>query len=116
MNPDKGVYMIAYSDNKSATNLKPYLTDTSKNRRLFADLVEKSLGLPPQSLHIVGLKEFYWPIGTHYFEPLQDVDSRKEFLEKVQHPMPGMLVVGEAVSTYQGWVEGALESVQAVLP
>jgi monoamine oxidase len=26
--------------------------------------------------------------------------------------MDGMLVVGEAVSTYQGWVEGALESVE----
>jgi len=25
------------------------------------------------------------------------------------------LVVGEAVSTYQGWVEGALESVEATV-
>ena len=27
-----------------------------------------------------------------------------------------LFVVGEAVSRYQGWVEGALESVEAILP
>jgi hypothetical protein len=29
--------------------------------------------------------------------------------------MDGILVVGESVSTNQGWVEGALESVERVL-
>jgi monoamine oxidase len=29
--------------------------------------------------------------------------------------MKGMIVVGEMVSRHQGWVEGALESVDAVI-
>jgi monoamine oxidase len=66
-------------------------------------------------LKIVALKDFYWPVGTHYYGPLHGVKNRTEFVYKVQHPMNGMLVVGEAVSTYQGWVEGALESVETAL-
>jgi monoamine oxidase len=36
-------------------------------------------------------------------------------MRKAQHPEKGILVVGEAVSRNQGWTEGALESVEAVM-
>jgi hypothetical protein len=116
MDSSKGVYMIAYSDNNNALLVKKYLTNTPENRRLFCDLLEKSLGIPTGSLEITAIKDYYWPIGTHYYEPLpNEFHSRDEFLDKVQHPEKGLLVVGEAVSRYQGWVEGALESVKTVL-
>jgi hypothetical protein len=117
MNSDKGVYMIAYSDNNNALVFKDYLKNTFKNRELFSKLIEQSLGIPQGLLKIKDIKDFYWPIGTHYYEPLkrEEYDSRDEFVYDVQHPENGMLVVGEAVSRYQGWVEGALESVKAVL-
>jgi hypothetical protein len=115
MDVEKGVYMIAYSDNKSATNVKNNLTNTVENRMLYEKLVEQSLGIPSDSLKIIAIKDYYWKVGTHYFEPLQGFNSRKDFLNTVQHPLPGILVVGEAVSDYQGWVEGALESVKAVV-
>ena len=38
-----------------------------------------------------------------------------DFVYQAQHPQEGMLVVGEVVSRYQGWTEGALESVEAVV-
>jgi hypothetical protein len=113
MDSEKGVYMIAYSDNDNAIVLKNHLKNTLPNRKLYEKLVEESLGIPVGSLKIMAIKDFYWPIGTHYFAPLYGFNSREEFIHKAQHPMEGMLVVGEAVSTYQGWVEGALESVQA---
>jgi hypothetical protein len=83
----------------------------------FCDLIEQSLDIPEGSLKITDLKEFYWPIGTHYYEPLkrEQFDNRDDFVYEVQHPEKGMLVVGEAVSRYQGWVEGALESVKSVI-
>jgi len=115
MDSDKGVYMISYSDNECAIALKNYLENTIENRKLYEKLVEESLGIPLGSLKIIAIKDFYWPIGTHYFEPLYGVKTREEFIYKVQHPMNGMIVVGEAVSTYQGWVEGALESVEATV-
>lgn len=116
MDANKGVYMIAYSDNENAILLKKYLENTAENRDLFCELIEKSLGIPYGSLQLVAIKDYYWPIGTHYYEPLKgQFKTRSEFVNKVQHPEKGLLVVGEAVSRYQGWTEGALESVQSVL-
>ena len=116
MNSDKGVYMIAYSDNNNALLLKDHLENTSHNRKLYCQLIEQSLGIPNDSLSLIAIKDYYWPIGTHYYEPLsKEFSSRAQFLNEVQHPEKGMLVVGEVVSRYQGWVEGALESVKKVL-
>lgn len=115
MNAEKGVYMIAYSDNENALVLKNHLKNTLENRKLYEKLIENSIGIPVGSLKIIAIKDFYWPVGTHYYEPLHDFKNREEFVYKAQHPMNGMLVVGEVVSTYQGWVEGALESVEATV-
>lgn len=113
----KSVYMIAYADNKNAESLKNYKENTSENRVFLAKTIEKSLGIIPNTLKIIGLKNFYWPIGTHYYSPLnyQQYNSRTEFIKEAQHPEPGVLVVGEVVSRRQGWTEGALESVNTVL-
>jgi hypothetical protein len=116
MDTEKGVYMIAYSDNQSATSVKNHLKNTVENRRLYENIVEQSLDIQPRnSLKIIGIKDYYWRDGTHYFEPLSGFTSREEFLDAVQHPLPDVLVVGEAVSNYQGWVEGALRSVKNVV-
>lgn len=117
MNPENGVYMIAYNDNQNALMLKPYLKNTKENREIFEDLLEASLGIEPNSLHIIALKDYYWPVGTHYYKPLNKklYHSRDEFVEKAQHPTEGIIVVGEVVSRNQGWTEGALESVEKVV-
>lgn len=116
MNANKGVYMIAYSDNYNAVLQKKYLDNNAENRNLYCDLLETSLGIPKGQLTILAIKDYYWPIGTHYYEPLpKEFKTRNEFISKAQHPEKGMLVVGEVVSRDQGWTEGALESVRAVL-
>ena len=116
MEPDNGVYMIAYSDNEAAKSLKPHLENTPENREYFCDLLELSLGIPNGTLHLNAIMDFYWPIGTHYYEPLpNNFKNRKEFIKKAQTPLPGMVVVGEMISMNQGWTQGALESVDAVV-
>jgi len=110
-----GVYMIAYTDNAGALALKPYLENNVKNREVLETLLERSLGICENTLHITAIKSYYWPIGTHYYSPLKGFKTRKAFIHAVQHPMENMLVVGEAVSANQGWTEGALESVHSVL-
>lgn len=110
MNVEKGVYMIVYSDNEDADLLKK--SNTPKNREYFCRLIERALGV--LGLDLIAIKDFYWKIGTHYYEPLRGFDTRKEFIKQAQHPFPGILVVGELISTNQGWVEGALESTEAV--
>jgi len=117
MDSKKGIYMIAYCDNKNAILLKDYIENTESNRQFFERTVEKSLAIQPNSLKIISISNYYWPIGTHYYEPLNTnkFKSREEFIYEAQHPEKCLLVVGEAVSRRQGWTEGALESVHAVL-
>ena len=117
MNSDKGVYMIAYNDNNNTLALKNNLENTEKNRDLYCELLEKSLGIPDGSLDLIAIKDFYWPIGTHYYKPLNQkiYKDRDEFINIAQHPEKGILVVGEVVSRNQGWTEGALDSVKSVL-
>jgi hypothetical protein len=116
MDASKGVYMIAYSDNASATFLKKYLENTPKNREILCDLLEKALGIHDESLELIAIKDYYWPIGTHYYTPLTNkYKNREEFIHTAQHPENGMLVAGEVVSNNQGWTNGALSSVKAVL-
>jgi hypothetical protein len=117
MDPDKGIYMIAYSDNKHALLQQKYLKNTPENRNVYCDLIEEALGILPRGqLKILAIKDYYWSDGTHFYEPLRgDFKTRKEFIHKAQHPENGILVVGEVVSKNQGWVEGALESVNLVL-
>jgi len=113
INIKKGVYMIVYNDNAGSIYLKNHLKNTETNRSLFSRLLEKSLGLPFDSLHLDSIIDFYWPIGTHYYEPLSsEYKNRNDFIEKAQHPMNGVVVVGEVVALNQGWVEGALDSVE----
>ena len=114
--------MIAYTDNAHATALKAKgaLENTRKNCEMYSKWLEDALGIPP-SLNITAIRDYYWPVGTHYYEPLTGDDddgefkTRVDFIHKAQNPMKGVIVVGEMVSRHQGWVEGALESVDSVI-
>lgn len=113
---ERGIYMICYNDNKSATLLNNFSSDTKENRDFFARLLEKSVGAPENSLLLLSLKGYYWPIGTHYYEPLgSEFKNRKEFIKKAQHPYKNLFIVGEMISNNQGWVEGTLDSVERIL-
>jgi hypothetical protein len=113
---NKGIYMISYSDNANAFALKEHLENTPENRKILCDLIEFSLNIPLGTLQLLDIKSYYWSVGTHYYDPLNSsFQNRNEFLKKAQNPEKGIIIVGEAVSRYQGWVEGALESVETVL-
>jgi hypothetical protein len=121
MDPDKGVYMIAYTDNQRAMALKSKdaLENTPIVREMYSKWIKQALGIPDKEppLNIMAIRDYYWNDGTHYYTPIYRTGckSRPEFIRKAQHPMTGMVVVGEVVSRHQGWVEGALESVNAVV-
>lgn len=106
----KNVFMIAYADNADAEAVHAIETDVPLLARMVAEAVDA-----PVPLRILDVQSHYWPIGTHGFGPLpKKYEDRAAFLRAAQRPTPGVFVVGEMVSTNQGWVEGALESVDAV--
>jgi len=109
--PDKGIYMLAYADNDMALALRKRGDDTD----YYAREAEKAVGLPTQSLTISKIQTHFWDTGTHYYDPLPcQYADRKAFIREAQRPSQGIIVVGEAVSVQQGWVEGALESVHTM--
>jgi hypothetical protein len=127
------VFMVAYCDNQDAVRMHRWFPDgcfddasgsshqrcmrrAVKFRAKVARLVEDSLGLPGKSLVVDAAHAVFIKSGTHYNDP----DLYKKFghgqvlRKRVLCPAPNVFVVGEAVSRHQGWVEGALETVDAL--
>ena len=124
----KGIYMIAYSDNKNATLLyeKGFGTIKENNKHIkkqAENLVEDALDLPKNSIKIDRLKGFFWKNGTHYYHPFIDsyclgkngISCRKKRLMSSLNPSIGLYVLGEGFSRNQGWTEGALQRVENVI-
>jgi monoamine oxidase len=109
------VYMIAYSDNSNANYINNHVTGNDKESREFlSGLLEKGLDASCE-LPLTAIKRYYWPIGTHYMRPFMEGETYESWIRLAQHPAPNIVVVGEAFSRNQGWVEGALESVELAL-
>jgi len=103
--PDKGLYMIAYSDNKDAISLKK----NADNKLYLEDLIKKSLNIEDVKLNKI--VDYYHEIGTHYYKPLSNkYNSRLEFIKQAQNPDTNIYVIGEVVSENQGWVNSALDT------
>jgi len=116
MNTEKGIYMIAYTDNDGATVLENFKENTAKNRYAICRLLEVALDISSNSLELEDMVDFYWDIGTHYYTPIHGAyKNRKEFCYYAQRPDENMRIVGEMISMKQGWVEGALESVESII-
>jgi hypothetical protein len=116
INPDKGIYMIVYNDNKGSIALKKYIKNIPANRKYLSKMVSKSLGIT-QVCKLKDIKSFYWNIGTHYYKPLKNLkfSNRNEYIKMAQNPEKNMYVVGEMISHKQGWTEGAIESVEKII-
>ena len=117
INPNKCIYMIAYTDNKGAKTLKKYAKNTSANRKYLSKMVSKSLGITSTVCKLKDIKSYYWNIGTHYYKPLKNLKfkNRNEYIKMAQNPQKNMYVVGEMISHKQGWTEGAIESVEKIV-
>lgn len=112
MNEAAGVVMVAYTDNAGALALKKFKASTKANRAMICRLLERALGAPSHSLKLVAMVDFYWQNGTHYYAPLRG--QRAAFIRAAQRPRKNFFVGGEMVSLHQGWVEGALESIDKI--
>lgn len=105
MDKDNGVYMICYNDNLYAKMLKDRVKNSLKNRVYLCKMFRETLGIK-EELDLIAIRGYYWEEGTHYYK-------RKP--TRVIQSDGGITVVGEMISINQGWVEGALESVEKVI-
>ena len=109
---NRGLIQIAYCDSRFAT----LLNNANINGKLYT-IIENSLRqifphkqIPPPSY----IKAHYWSAGTHWWLP--HVNSKTASRQIIQpDSTKALFVVGEAYSLHQGWIEGALQTCDAVI-
>jgi len=101
----KNILMACYSEGNKAIQAKELLLDNPNkleniNRLLKNTLDTKSYNISPAT----DILTKYWTHGIHYYKPNYNLDQRD--LNK-----KGLYFLGEMCSNSQGWVEGAIQSI-----
>ena len=112
----KGIYMIGYNDNQDAD--EAFIDFTTLTETQLYDKISSELKrIFKFDVAVQFAKIAYWPDGTTYYKPLPiTFRDREEWLEKARNPVDNIYFVGEGFSRNQGWVQGSLESVDAIYP
>jgi hypothetical protein len=100
VDPERGVYLVAYADNESAQEVMKHAKDPA----FFATQLQHALGHSTPCT-IDALRVYHHVGGTHYLLP-----GGAEAAAVQTHG--NVTVVGEAFGAHRGWSEGALQSVE----
>ena len=112
INPEKGIIMTSYTDH---TNVN-YWQQKCKNKKELDFALKKNIEnvFRIKAKTPLDIKCYHWPCGVGLWKPGY---NSNEVITNVLHPnkkIP-MFIVGENYSKYQGWMEGALDSVERCL-
>jgi len=102
------ILMASYCDSKNALFWKKimHLTKTKQKEIIENKLDELNIGINK----IDDFKLAFWNDGVHYYKPIGN-NKFNNLLKQFANPSKNIYVVGEMVSKKQGYVEGAIESV-----
>ena len=105
MNPQKGLIMISYTDDKYTEYWKNKKHDENDLKTSIVRLIKQVINIevkPPKKVYVN-----YWNCGVAYWN--KGVNS-ESISEMITNPLPNTYICGENYSRQQSWVEGALES------
>jgi len=106
------VLMIIYCDSNNA-NFWNKVNDYDKVKPGLQVKVIKKLLLendPKLNIDIIDHLHHFWDEGIHYYVPENQMD-RKNWIISNMNPEENVYVCGEMLSIKQGWMEGAVQSV-----
>lgn len=115
---ENGLAMISYSDTHFADYWKERVADHG-DRALRSSLLQQLHVVFPEIPNIpkpLWVKSHYWGSGVHVWKP--GYDSRTvstQLMQPFGQHIP-VFLVGESYSMHQSWIEGALETVEKVMP
>jgi hypothetical protein len=110
INPDKGLIMISYTDGedtKEWMDVDERMLVTKIAAATAAQFPDKTI--PPPAY----IKSHEWPSGCTYWLP--GTYNVREASRAAMNPGPNVYVCGESISLTQAWMEGALESAEALI-
>ena len=105
MNPQKGLIMISYTDDKYTEYWKNKKHDENDLKTSIVRLIKQVINIevkPPKKVYVN-----YWNCGVAYWN--KGVNS-EDISEMIINPLQNTYICGENYSRQQSWVEGALES------
>ena len=111
------ILMASYSDDINALYWKKFLDKNYNivNKKELIEKVEYYLHkIHPNISKIDDILIKYWDEGVHYLYPLKG-QNIKDVLYKLSNPADNIQVIGEILSLKQGWIEGAIESVDRTI-
>lgn len=101
---EKGIIMVSYTDGADTAPFRPLL----KKPDDLAAMIEYHLKclFPERDIpKPISITPYFWKVGTHAWKP---GTHSSEISNAVIHPLEDVYVCGEAYSTQQAWMEGAL--------
>ena len=99
------ILMASYSDSSNALYWKKI---KQQSKEIQIKTVSKYLAELNIKEKIDDIIIAFWEEGVHYYKPTKDLNKNIKLLAK---PVKNVYVVGEIISYKQGWVEGAIQSV-----
>jgi hypothetical protein len=98
------ILMSAYCDNWKVEGLLPLIESNDKLKNIDKLLHNSLLSDSDKVSSALDMIYKYWQHGIHYYNPKPNLDQSE--LNKI-----GIYIAGEMISDHQGWVEGAIRSV-----
>jgi hypothetical protein len=95
---NNNIIMSAYCDNLNATKTNKLLENI--NNKEITKIINKFVPTTPVKDKIIK----YWDVGTHYYKP--SYNYKKNYYSE-----DNFSIVGEVIGYEQGWMEGAIHSV-----
>lgn len=115
VNKKNGLAMVSYSDTKDADYWKTY---ADKGTNVLKKQLLKSLHVTFPDIENIPepkwLNSYYWPAGVHMWKPGVNSDNIIPQIQQILGPTSSFYIVGEAYAKNQAWIEGALETVEAI--
>jgi monoamine oxidase len=116
VNPAQGVAMVTYSDTRYADYWKRQADKGSDH--LKKEVLKHLNAVFPDVTSIPSpnwVESYYWPAGVHLWRPGVDANKVIPQIQTIMGTAARVYVVGEAYCKFQGWIEGALESVEDIM-
>jgi hypothetical protein len=98
--------MISYTDTKDAQYWHRHAASTSLMDSKLAELFSSSPDFPG----VNNVQHYYWEAGVHVWRPKRDSTTLADRIMRLKGSDVPLYVIGEAYSTHQAWIEGALQT------
>ena len=105
VNENAGTIMISYTDGAYCKKIYESYINNTLNELISTSL--KNLFPNTNIPDPIFLEVYYFDVGCHYWTKGH---SSNDYYNKIQNIRENVYIIGEAYSTHQAWIEGALKS------